>query len=87
MLIPLSQIPVGSCFLQGRKLRKKIGDDNKVATFGKGRRVNTHKTKGDPQVEQTTCPLRMLAVGLRRHPDVIVEIGDGNLLNGPTGGV
>lgn len=77
MKLSFSQIPIGGCFLQGKKERKKVGDD-KVATFGLGARVNTRKIKSDPEVEQITCPLRFLGVGLRRHPDAIVEIGDGN---------
>lgn len=79
MKIPLSHIPVGGCFLQGKKIRKKVGDD-RVASFGLGGRVKTRKTTANPDVEQASCPLRFLAVGLRRHPDVIVEIGDGDIL-------
>lgn len=81
MKLPLSQIPIGACFFQGKKLRKKVGDD-KALSIGTGGRVSTRKVKSDPEVEQTTCPLRFLGVGLRRHPDLIVEIGDGNLLKG-----
>lgn len=79
MRIPISQIPVGGCFLQGKKVRKKVGDD-KIASIGLGGRVSTRKTKTDSEVEQMTCPLKFLGVGLRRHPDAIVEIGDGNIL-------
>jgi hypothetical protein len=67
--------------LQGKKERKKVADD-KAASFGVGGRVNTRKVKSDPEVDQITCRLRFLGVGLRRHPDVIVEIGDGNILKG-----
>lgn len=79
MKVPLSQVPIGACFLQGKKLRKKVGDD-KAATLGLGGRVSTRKVKIDQDVERTKCPLRFLGVGLRRHPDAIVEIGDGNIL-------
>lgn len=79
MKLPLSQIPVGNCFLQGKKERKKVGD-GKVASIGGKGRVSTRGVKGDPEVEQTPCSLRFLGVGLRRHPDAVVEIGEGNIL-------
>jgi hypothetical protein len=81
MKIRVHEIPIGSCFLQGKSVKKKVGDD-KAAVVGLSGRVSTRKLKGDPEVEPTACPLKYLAVGLRRHPDAVVEIGDGNLLKG-----
>jgi hypothetical protein len=79
MLIRLSQLPVFSCFMQGKKERKKV-DDGKVLTInGKGR-SSTRAVKRDPEVEQISCSLRYLGAGQRRHPETIIQIGDGNLL-------
>lgn len=76
MKVRLSEIPVGSCYVQGRKgeTKKKVSD-GKVASIGKTGKVSTRKMRGDPEVEPSTCPLRYLGVGLRRHPDQVVEIG------------
>ena len=79
MKVRTSEIPVGSCFLQGRSVRKKTSDD-KAATIKASGKVSTRKIKGDPEVEMTSCPLSMLGVGMRRHPETIVQIGDGNPL-------
>lgn len=79
MLIRLSQLPVFSCFMQGKKERKKV-DDGKVLTIGAKGRSNTRALKTDPEVEQTPCSLRYLGAGQRRHPETIIQIGDGNLL-------
>lgn len=83
MKVRLSGVPVGSCYLHGRgaSIKKKL-DDGKAAVVNDGSgKVRIRKVKGDPNVEMIeACPLRYLGVGLRRHPDAVVEIGDGNLL-------
>lgn len=76
--VHVSEVGVGSCFFQGKKLKKKVADDRALSvTNGK---VRTGKVKGDPKVVATTCPLEMLGLGMPRHPEMIVEIGDGNPL-------
>lgn len=82
MKVRVSEIAVGNCFIQGKKEKKKVGDD-KCSTVAMNGRVSTRTIKGDPEVEYTTCSLKYLAVGLRRHPEAVVQIGDGNLLKGP----
>lgn len=79
MKIHLSQIPVGDCFLQGRTVRKKV-DDGKALSIGARGRTSTRKVKGDPEVEILTCPLKFLGAGMRKHPEAIIQIGDGNIL-------
>jgi len=82
MKIQLSGVPVGSCYLHGKKseIRKKLEDGRSASINGRGK-VRYGKPKGDPEVEMIeACPLRYLGVGLRRHPDAVVEIGDGNIL-------
>lgn len=82
MKIHFSELVVGSCFIHGRKRRlgKKV-EDGKASSVGKSGRVNTRAVKSDLEVEPEPCPLRYLGVGLRRHPDQMVEIGDGNILH------
>jgi hypothetical protein len=70
-----SEISVGQCFRHGRVVRKKVEDDKAVTRSVSGK-VSTRKIKGDPEVEITQCPLNMLGVGLRRHPETVVQIGD-----------
>ena len=82
MKLPLNEVPVGSCYTAGKskKVLKKI-EDGRVASVGLSGRVSMRSTKGNPDVELIeACPLKYLGVGLRRHPDVVVEIGDGNIL-------
>lgn len=79
MKIRTSEVPVQSCFMQGRTLRKKVADD-KASTRSAMGKVSTKKIKGDPEVDLVSCPLSMLGVGMRRHPETIVQIGDGNPL-------
>lgn len=78
MKVRLSEIPAGTCFLQGKKTKKKVEGD-RIATMN-GKRVKYRKQRGDPAVQPVPCPLRYFGVGLRRHPEHVVEIGDGNLL-------
>ena len=78
MKIRTSEIPVGNCFLQGRVTRKKTDDDKALTLKKPSGKVSTRKIKGDPEVEMVHCPLEMLGLGMRRHPETIVQIGDGN---------
>lgn len=80
MKIKLSDLPILNCFLTAKgEMKKKVGD-RKIATVGLSGRVKTRKVKGNPEVEPSPCSIRLFGVGLRRHPDMMVEIGDGNLL-------
>lgn len=78
MKVQISDLFVGSCFFQGKKLKKKVSDDQ-VLSVNKGK-ASTRKLKGDSKVTPTTCPLEMLGLGMPNHPEMIVEIGDGNPL-------
>lgn len=78
MKIRVSDVPPLSCFFQGKKLRKKL-EDGKIATVTKGK-VRSRFPKGDPEVELTGCPLEMLGIGMKNHPETLVQIGDGNPL-------
>jgi hypothetical protein len=80
MKIKLSGIPIGTCYIAKNGDMKKKVADRKIASVKLSGRVNMRKVKGDPEVEPTPCSLRLFGVGLRRHPDVMVEVGDGNLL-------
>lgn len=79
MKVHFKELQVGSCFFMGNnaEMKKKVSEAkaSQVKTTGK---VSTRKVKGDPEVESSPCELKFLGVGLRRHPDVMVEIGDGN---------
>jgi len=82
MKLPLSQVPDQSCYRTGKskKVLKKV-EGGKAASIGLGGRVSMRSTKGDPEVDTLeSCPLNLLGIGLRRHPDMVVEIGDGNIL-------
>lgn len=79
MKIPLSQVPVGDCFIQGRKMRKKVADGKALSISGRGRQT-TRSVKGDPMVEQRGCELKFLGAGMRKHPETLIQIGDGNIL-------
>ena len=79
MKVKLSELAPGSCFLRGRKrlkLEKKVEGD-RIASRGKGGRIRTRPVRGDPEVESVSCPLWAIGVGMRHHPDEVVEIGDG----------
>lgn len=80
MKMKLSDLRVQSCFVDNKGHEKKKVGDHKVATVKADGRVKMRKVKGNPEVEETPCSLRLFGVGLRRHPDMIVEVGDGNLL-------
>ena len=72
----LSDLPPGSCFKQGKFLKKKLPDGRVVSVNPKGR-VRVSTPKADPVVNSTACDLKMLGVGLRRHPEIMVEMGSG----------
>lgn len=78
MKIRVSELMDGSCFRDGRTKWKKLSD-GKAVNVTKGR-VRTRHLRGDPEVTPVPCDLKLLGVGLRRHPEQVVEIGDGNLL-------
>lgn len=80
MKVKLSSLPEFSCFGKKGSEKKKI-EDGRVAAVGPKGRVSIRKAKGDPEVEPISCPLKLFGVGHRRHPDVVVEIGDGNILS------
>jgi hypothetical protein len=80
MKIKLSDLPILNCFVNSKgEMKKKVGD-RKVATVAMSGRVKTRKVKGNPEVEPSPCSIRLFGVGLRRHPDIMVENGDGDLL-------
>ncbi len=78
MIVPrmgFDEVPVGGCYERRGSVRKKVGDDLE-ARIGKAGRVKSKKVKGNPEVETSeACPLKFLGVGLRRHPEGVVEIG------------
>lgn len=78
MMMRFSELPAGSCFVtkRGRTVRKKL-DGSKVVTVSAAGRVRTRNQKGDPNVNSLGCPLTFLGVGLRKHPEQVVEIGTG----------
>lgn len=82
MKVKFSDLPVGSCFCRSRsrRMEKKTGD-GEIAYAMKGRKAKLRREAGDPEVAPKPCPLRMIGVGLRRHPDAVVEIGDGRPFN------
>ena len=80
MKIKLADLPVGTCFTgKNGDMKKKVGDQ-KIASVHLSGRVKMRKVKGNPEVEPSPCSLRLFGVGLRRHPDIMVEVGDGDLL-------
>ncbi len=79
MKIYLSEIADNGCYRHRRKIRKKLADGRSASISPKGK-VSLRTLKGDPEVVPVPCPLKYLGVGLRRHPDTVVEIGDGNIL-------
>lgn len=81
MKIKLSDLPIGTCFTgKNGEMKKKIADRKVASVAEMNGRVRMRKVKGNPEVEPSPCSLRLFGVGLRRHPDLMVEIGDGNPL-------
>jgi hypothetical protein len=72
----LSELLPGSCFKQGRTLKKKLPDGRVVSVSPKGK-VRFAVPKGDPVVSSVSCDLKMLGLGLRKHPELMVEMGNG----------
>lgn len=81
MKVKFSDLPILSCFMgKNGEMKKKVAE-RKAATVGENdRRVRTRKVKGNPEVDECACSIGLFGVGLRRHPDMIVEIGDGNTM-------
>jgi hypothetical protein len=79
ILTRLSELADFSCFKRGKKVQKKV-EGGRVVSVGKNGKVSTRKQKGDPKVEYIGCPVNLLGVGMRKHPETVVEIGDGNIL-------
>jgi len=71
-----SELSAGSCFTHGKRVKKKTSD-GRVITISAAGRVRTKAQKGDPEVQPSSCPLRFIGVGMKRHPDTIIEVGDG----------
>jgi len=81
MKIRFTDLQVGSCFVgKNGKVRKKVSERQAADIRESDRVVSKRKVKGNPEVESAFCPLELLGVGLRRHPERVVEIGDGNIL-------
>lgn len=79
MKIRVSEIQIGSCFFMGKKEMKRA-EDGRIITITPAKRTKYPKVNEDKEVETTICSLKFLGVGMRRHPDLVVEIGDGNIL-------
>lgn len=77
MKMRLSDLPPGSCFKQGKAVKKKLSDGRVVTVSPKGR-VRVADPKGDPMVSSVSCELKFIGVGLRRHPEQVVEMGTGS---------
>lgn len=74
---------VGSCFIGPKgDMKKKVSESKASQVNEESGKVSTRKVKGAAEVEPSACELRYLGVGLRRHPDVVIEIGDGNPFRG-----
>lgn len=82
MKIRFTEIPLQGCFVDGKGREKKKIAENRMVDVGESDgKVRYRKVKGNPEVEpMDACPLRLLGVGLRRHPERVIEIGDGNVL-------
>lgn len=84
MKVKLSSLPDFTCFVGKDGREKKKVEDGRVASLkGKAghRKVSYRKLKSDPEVEPKPCSVEFLGLGHRRHPDVLVQIGDGNILS------
>lgn len=70
----VSEIAPGTCFKQGKTLKKKLSDGQVVSVSPKGK-VRTVTQKGDPLVSPANCSIPLLGAGLRRHPELMIEMG------------
>lgn len=79
MKIKLSGLPVGSCFIgKNGEMKKKVAEKKVAKVNELSGKVSMRKVKSDPEVEPSPCALRYLGVGNRMHPDMLIQIGDGN---------
>jgi hypothetical protein len=72
----LSELSPGSCFKQGKSTKKKLSDGRIVSVSPKGK-VKIIVPKNDPLISSVSCDLQMLGLGLRKHPEFMVEMGNG----------
>lgn len=72
----ISELAPGTCFKQGKTLKKKLPDGRVVSVSPKGK-VRIAEPKSDPVVSSVSCGLNMLGLGLRKHPELMVEMGNG----------
>lgn len=72
----ISELSPGTCFKQGKTTKKKLPDGRVVSVNAKGKvRIVTPKT--DPVVTSVSCDLTMIGLGLRKHPELMIEMGNG----------
>jgi len=76
MKMRFSELAPGSCFTRGSRggVRKKLPDGRVVGVSDVGK-PRTRGMKGDPEVNDVSCPLNLLGVGLRKNPAAVIEIG------------
>lgn len=81
MKYTFTDLPIGSCFVgKNGKVKKKV-TEQRAALVKENGRVSMGKMKGAAEVDSIpSCPLNLLGVGLRRHPEMVIQIGDGNIL-------
>ena len=72
----ISELSPGTCFKQGKAMKKKLVDGRVVSVTSKGK-VRIVTPKADPVVSSVSCDLHFLGLGLRKHPELIVELGNG----------
>lgn len=75
----LSELPEGSCFLKGRgKTVHKKSRNGRTVSVGKGGRIRARAERRDPFVRPlSSCPLNLIGVDMVKHPESVIEIGDG----------
>lgn len=55
-------------------MKKKLSDGRVVSVSPKGK-VRTVTPKNDPMVSPTNCDIHLLGTGLRKHPELMIEMG------------
>lgn len=81
MKMKFSDLPDQSCFLgKNGEMKKKVAGKKVAIRRESDGRISMRKMRGNPEVDDCACSIGLFGVGLRRHPDMIVEIGDGNTL-------